>query len=166
MNYFVVGDDGNKYGPADVATLNQWAQQGRLNATSVLEDAQTGARYSASQVPGIQIAGAGFQSATQSGYQQPPNYQQPPYGQNPYQQYPRNGMGMYGDDGAQDIQKAWIFGGIGIICCPVVFSSLGIYFALQGQRKGHPSGQAALYFCIATLIIGCALGVFLNVAMR
>ena len=31
MRYFVIGDDGLKYGPAEVATLNGWIAEGRLH---------------------------------------------------------------------------------------------------------------------------------------
>ncbi|QYK53557.1 MAG: hypothetical protein KF824_01385 [Fimbriimonadaceae bacterium] len=51
--FFVVGADGGKYGPADAATLTQWAAENRLNPNSELESASTGARTVASQVPGI-----------------------------------------------------------------------------------------------------------------
>ena len=36
--YFVIGEDGNRYGPADIDTLVQWARQGRvLDSTTLIE---------------------------------------------------------------------------------------------------------------------------------
>ena len=116
MTYYVVAPDGQKYGPGDVVTLNQWAQQGRVLPTTVLEDASTGARFAASQVPGMTFA-----PAPANDFAQPPSYQQ----------YPRMGYGV-SDNGDSDYQKALIFGILGLLCCPLIFSSIGIYFASLG----------------------------------
>jgi hypothetical protein len=167
MNYYVIGDQGQKYGPADIVVLNQWAQQGRITASTVLEDTQTGMRVSALQVPGLQMAPANnFQSTTQSGGYQQGGYQQSGY-QNPpnYQQYPRGQYGM-GDDGANDVKTAWVLGILGLLCCPVVFSALGIYLASNAQRKGHPGAKNAMYFCIFSLIGGFLLGFLTQLLMR
>ena len=51
--FFVVLPDGQKFGPADLRTLNQWASEGRILATSIIEDAQTGQRLHASSLPGL-----------------------------------------------------------------------------------------------------------------
>ncbi len=51
--YFVIGPDGNKYGPADPATLTQWAAENRLSPTSMLEEAATGVQIEAQRVSGI-----------------------------------------------------------------------------------------------------------------
>lgn len=51
--YFVIGPDGSKYGPADSATLTQWAAENRLNPNSMLEEAATGMRIEAQRVSGI-----------------------------------------------------------------------------------------------------------------
>jgi hypothetical protein len=149
MNYYVVAPDGQKYGPGDVVMLNQWAQQGRVLPTTVVEDSSTGARFAASQVPGIMFAPV---SVGQDSYSaQPPGYQQ----------YPRTGYGVM-DNGDGDYQKALIFGILGLLCCPLIFSSIGIYFASLAQRKGHPKGQSIMTFCIASLVIGFVLGAVLN----
>jgi len=58
MGYYVLGDQGQKYGPADVQTLNQWISEGRLLAHSQLEDEESGARMAASVVSGLSFAPA------------------------------------------------------------------------------------------------------------
>lgn len=148
MNYFVIANDGQKYGPADIATLNQWAQEGRVLPTQMLEDAATGTQTMASQVPGLIFPAAASQ----------PNFQNPNQ-HNPYQQYPRNNIGSMGD-GSDEIKKAWIFGSIGLFCCPIVFSVYGIVNAVQAQKKGHPQGTAALIFCICTLVLNVGASAF------
>ena len=150
MAYYVVAPDGQKYGPGDVVILNQWAQQGRVLPSTILEDASTGARVPASQVPGMIFAA----EPNSGGFSAPPNYQQ----------YPRQGYGI-ADNGDGDYQKALVFGIIGLLCCPVVFSSIGIYYASLAQRKGHPRGQSIMIFCIATLVIGFVLGAIFNTAI-
>lgn len=53
MRYYVIADDGRKYGPVDVAALNQWIGEGRVFSTSLLEAEANGARLSAASVPGL-----------------------------------------------------------------------------------------------------------------
>lgn len=51
--YFVIAADGQKYGPADLATLASWAQEGRIEPETVLESVSDGVSLLASQVPGL-----------------------------------------------------------------------------------------------------------------
>lgn len=53
MRYYVVADDGRKYGPADLTTLNQWIGEGRLFSNATLEDESNGARFAAASLPGL-----------------------------------------------------------------------------------------------------------------
>lgn len=55
MEFFVVGPDGNKFGPASLETLNKWAAEGRVVATTILERASDGVRGPASLLPGLTI---------------------------------------------------------------------------------------------------------------
>jgi len=57
--YVVDAATGNKYGPADVATLNQWVTEGRVLASTMLEDAASGAQIRADRLPGLVLPGAG-----------------------------------------------------------------------------------------------------------
>lgn len=149
MTYYVVAPDGQKYGPGDIVTLNQWAQQGRVLPTTLLEDATTGVRLPANQVQGM-IFGLD---------QQMGGYSAPPMG---YQQYPRTGYGV-ADNGDGDYQKALIFGILGFLqCCPLVFAGIGIYYASLAERKGHPKAKTAMYLCVASLISGIVIGAALG----
>ena len=151
MNYFVIANDGQKFGPADLATLNIWAQEGRVLTTTMLEDASTGQQVMASQLPGLSFPIA------------PPN--QPGYQQAPTQAYPRMGIGAM-DDGSEDIKKVWIFGGIGFICCPIIFSVMAIIYASNAQKKKHPQAGTALAFAIASLVVGFGISAAVNLGMR
>ena len=148
MNYYVIAADGQKYGPADVTTLNHWAQERRVLITSMLEDAVTGEQIPATSLPGIifPTAAPGSQNFQQ------PNYQYAP------------GFG-YSDDGAADIKRTWIFGGLAFIpCClfSLVFGIIAITSASTAQKKGHPQGGTAMAFAICSLVGGLLFGFFLR----
>lgn len=97
MEYYVVADDGQKYGPANLDTLNEWAQQGRILPTTTIERASDGVRQPASLIPGLILpsSDAGLQapyaSAPQPGTPASPIGQsQPPSpGFGPISGYPR-----------------------------------------------------------------------------
>ncbi len=147
MNYFVIGSDGQKYGPADVATLNEWAQQNRLFRDSMLEDAATGARVQASTVAGINFPAV----APNAGYAQAPTYQ-PGF--------------VAGDDGSKEMRSAWISCAFAFFCCPLIGGILGIVYSIQAQKKGHPQANTALIVSILCMVLGFGFGIFVNGAVR
>jgi hypothetical protein len=155
MTYHVIGPDGNRYGPADLPTLNQWAAEGRVTPSTMLEDS-SGARIAASSVPGL-VFGPPRMSSPNEPYGSPGAG----YGQGP--QYPY-GPQSRGDNGSGDVTAAWVLGSVGFCVCPIVISTIGIVMASRAKDKGHPSGQAAMIFCIVSLIVGMGLGVLLAVS--
>ena len=52
MKYYVVDSSGQRYGPADMTTLQAWAREGRVTGASVLEVEGTGHRTTAAAVLG------------------------------------------------------------------------------------------------------------------
>lgn len=160
MEYFVIAPDGSRYGPADAATLSQWARENRVTASSVLEGTD-GIRYAPNQIPGLVLPAPGMQSGGMGA----PGVGTPGYGPTGsaspgYAPYPHDIHG--GDNGQQDITKAWVFGAIGLLCCPIVFSTMGIVYANKASQKGHPNAKMALVFSIVTLILGIIIGVLFN----
>lgn len=88
MRFFVIATDGNEYGPADVATLNEWATQSRLTPTTQLKNEATGEIVMASAVPGIVFPSAtppGGMAAPVEPVQPQQPYQAPQQPQQPYQ---------------------------------------------------------------------------------
>ena len=151
MNYYVIAADGQKYGPADVTTLNHWAQERRVLVTSMLEDAVTGEQIPATSLPGIVFP----TSAPGAQNFQQPNYQYAP------------GPGYY-DDGSADIKRTWLFGGLAFIpCCllTLVFGIIAITSASTAQKKGHPQAGTAMAFAICSLIGGLLVWFFLRAAL-
>lgn len=83
MEYYVVMPDGSKFGPASIETLNEWAQQGRILPTTMIERASDGVQGPASLLPGLILpSGAGTPPAA-TGPSQPAAPQAPVYGQQP-----------------------------------------------------------------------------------
>lgn len=106
MYYFVVGQDGSRYGPADVDTLVQWAREGRLVANSQLIERGSERQLHAGDLPalstilgssapsqppqpGVRIERDGYPAQTYPGNRPyslgaaPPNYQPMPLGYGP-----------------------------------------------------------------------------------
>lgn len=164
MQYFVVLPDGQKFGPADLAMLNQWASEGRLTAQSQLEDASTGQRIFAVELAGLNVPGApgvpGFDSPQPQPQPQPQSWNNPPQSASPYPRTPY----VPADNGQKELTMAWVFGSIGLLCCPIIFSTMGIVYAVQAKNKGHAGGTAAMIFSICTLVVGIGLGIVLNLS--
>ena len=57
MQYLVIWSDGNKYGPADLALLNQWAADGRIFPDTELEPVDGSPKIKASMLAGLVIPG-------------------------------------------------------------------------------------------------------------
>ena len=52
MTYYAIQPGGSKLGPATVDELKQWAAEGKITTTTMIEDAATG-----DQVPGVALPG-------------------------------------------------------------------------------------------------------------
>ena len=51
--YSVIALDGQRYGPADEATLAQWAREGRLDARTALQNNETGETVAPQALPAV-----------------------------------------------------------------------------------------------------------------
>ena len=168
--YFVVLPDGQKFGPADINLLNQWVAEGRVLANTMLEEAQSGRRYPASSLPGLQVA-----TMPAPGSFPQPTTMNPPQTYANYQRGPGIPVAV-GDFGQNDLTLAYVFASIGLAMClgtgicggcglvGIVFPILGLVYANKAQQKGNPSAQGArvlswvaLSLQIAALILGLML---------
>jgi hypothetical protein len=158
--YYVVLPDGQKFGPADLRTLNQWATEGRILATSVIEDAQTGQRLHASSMPGLVLT----QTMGPNPYAAPGTMNPP----QPYAAYTRPGMGANSSAGSNDLTLAYVFGALGIALCAmcgpvigIVFPILGLVYSKKAEDQGNPSANSAKvlnYIALGLQILGIILG--------
>jgi hypothetical protein len=160
MNYFVVGADGNKYGPASVDTLKQWVQEGRLSTQSTLIDAATNAQVQAGSVPGLfqtvppTVPGAIPQQTTT--FQNPPSYPAtgPVFGGGvkpyvPQQESAGPLVGIIVRSGLA-LLFFFVFRGIGL-----VFAGYALYYAIQLKSNGSKYGTIAIV--IAAVSLGIVL---------
>ena len=147
MPYFVIGSDGNEYGPVEMDTLKTWVAENRVLPTTILKDAATGQSGQASYVPGLFAAAPPTQPQYQqapppgtmnTGYQLP-NFSQPPQ---PTTGYPRQVQQKSFYDADPFPWRAFIYpllslvsffvcGGFGFI-----FGGYGLYYAIQVQSSG------------------------------
>jgi hypothetical protein len=149
MTYYVIGQDGHRYGPADLTLLSQWVREGRVLPATIIEDATSGTRIPASSVPGLAIS--------------PPSMSPPPGSQpGTYQPYSSYGQARPASDGSGDVTSAWVLGVIGLLCCPVVPAIVGIILAVTAKNKGAPGAQAAMAFCITVLVLNLGAMWFMN----
>lgn len=182
MRYFVISLDGQKYGPADIPTLQRWIDEGRILPNTFLEEEIGGARLQAGGVLALRFAP---QAPTQTAnpYAAGNPYSQNPYGaggpvapqdlsQNPYAsgnysyQAPTD---AYGFAARSNLNNAWVCGAIGLtlatmgVCCGVgpligiVLGAIGINSGKKAKEAGHPNGQSAYIFNIVVLVISVAL---------
>ena len=118
MRYFVLGEDGQTYGPADLATLNQWVLEGRIVPTTLLQPEGTQRRMAASTVPGLVFQ----QGHTYNSY-----------------------TPQIADGGQSEIKAAWIALVLSFVCCGcinhvgTVASGFSIFLGYLGFKKGNSS---------------------------
>lgn len=173
--YFVVDTaTGAKYGPADIATLNQWITERRVEPTTMLQDAATGTQLPAAQVPGLNFP----QAAPSQPVIQQPTFQQPTQGPSagpiagpmnapgrpiggevPYAGMPGN-YGYSGDTGSKELTLSFVFAALSLLCCPLIFAVLGVIQANKAAAKGNKNAKVALILNIVAAVISIGYGVF------
>jgi hypothetical protein len=154
VQYFVVAPDGTSYGPADLPTLQQWANEGRVLADSQLRSVATGQTVLASNLPGL-VVGSGIQSTAPGPYGYGPSG---PYGQGSGY-YPRPGLM---DDGSKEFTTGLVMGILSLVCCGIlglVFGIIGVVYSKRALQKGHRQATTALILSY----VGIGLGIVVSV---
>jgi len=150
MEYFVIGPDGQEYGPANVQALQDWARQNRILPTTILKDALSGNRVAAASVPGI------FPPATPpqaQDWSQPPSASNFPRGdyQAPQAAAQGGGIGYLGWAIGRSVLALALFfvlHGIGLIVAGV-----GLMNAFQAKQNGARYANASLIISVVTFVI-------------
>jgi len=144
----VIGFDGQEYGPADIPTLRQWVQEGRINTLSKLRDFTTGRVVEAGSIPELfpsstpppPVGAAYARPGAPMGYQQ---------AENPALLYRTLGYSLGG------VVLFFVLHGIGLI-----FSGYGLYYAFQLKSSGSKYGVPVLVLsgiCFAAVALGWVL---------
>lgn len=155
MEYYVIGPDGSKYGPADVATLKQWVSENRVTPHTELEEFATGQKVGAHQIEGL------FQTPIEApplpgGTSYATMYENPPLPGH----YPR--MGPYYSDSTSELTWSFVLFGLGAFFCVLspIFCSFGLVQANKAIAKGNPSGRIARILNLVLLILGSCVLLF------
>ncbi|GBC95074.1 hypothetical protein HRbin16_00861 [bacterium HR16] len=143
MGYYVIAHDGNRYGPADIETLQQWVREGRVAPNTTLEDEFTGTQVRASLLPELSHLFPSTAPPPTDATRQPPPM-------------PRSAGTPSGEATA-----ALVFGILGLICCPV-FSIASLILGKQEMNRidqgmsaveGRGLAQAGYILGIVSLVI-------------
>jgi hypothetical protein len=147
--YIVVLPNGERYGPATSEMLVQWAAEGRVLPTTVVEDAQTGRATTAASIPGLVFAGA------HPAVHAPPSGRQATGIGGPASLPPLPlSLKQPGDDEATG--ATWLAGGsLLCLCCGLglVPSALALVLALVSLQKGSSRGRTALWVSVIALAV-------------
>jgi hypothetical protein len=150
MVYYVVGPDGNRYGPADLPTLNAWIAQGRIAPQSILEDAHTRSRTTAGMVPGLIFAAMPPTAAPAPfPYSPPPAYS--PGSMTPFPPYAPSGN-------STEVQLAWGLGALGLLTAYLgwfmspFLALVGWILATKSANRTMPGARAAGYLCLGAIL--------------
>lgn len=151
MGYFVIAQDGNRYGPADIATLQQWVREGRIAPNTTLEDEFTGTQIRASLLPELSYLFPSQETPPADTYQQP--------------------RPMTGGGPSSKATTALVLGILGLICCGL----LGIPAIIIGKQEmasidqglapveGRGLAQAGFILGIVSLVLW-AVGMLMWIA--
>jgi len=156
--YSVVGPDGALYGPADIPTLIQWRNEGRLTPETMLVD-ESGNRFPASNVPAIYPPQApGMPGMAMEAPMQPNPYAAAPTN------YPRDNSAFNEAEGKKLLNQAYIYGGLSLFCCPLVFGYLGWQAATKAEALGNANASTAKWVVVGLAVAGFAVGAVLRLA--
>jgi len=155
MDYLVIGQDGQEYGPANEETLKAWVADNRIGADTNLREFQSGRVLPAGSIPDLFPPKA------------PPQLQNP-Y-QNPPSPYPRNlpPGAMRVVNGNWDVFWAFFRSAIALVLffflkgLGVIVGIYSLIYAIRAYQSGHKLGLVAVIVSVITLII-LGIGWFLR----
>lgn len=152
MKYFVLSG-AQKYGPADIATLQRWIQEGRIAQNTLLQPELGGPPVAASTVLDF---GASVNRTTESGGAWGPSNSG-----SPFQPYPRPGLQPLDAERAkQYFTWSIVCAIVGLGCCPILISSTAIGLGIKARNLGHPYGGLAVSLGTISLILGLIFGAY------
>lgn len=180
MRYYVLATDGQKYGPADVPTLQEWANERRLLPDTMLEAEGSGAQIAAGAVPGLTFAApaepappVALPTPPAPGLGVPGPYTQAP---GPVSNYPRGpqagsfttptyGQPQYSfqDNGKKDMILAFVMVPVSIVISlfiglgGIITAMFGVRMAQQAMNKGQSVAVVALVLNVLAVIFRFAI---------
>ncbi|MGI6295241.1 MAG: TM2 domain-containing protein [Armatimonadota bacterium] len=152
MSYYVIAEDGSRYGPADIQQLSQWVTEGRVSASTVLEDETTGQKVAASSVLELAFTPA----AASSGM--PPMQQAAPPSNQPFQSSVPYQTGVAGANKSKTAAGILgiLLGGLGIHRFYLGYTAIGI---AQIVVTVITAGFGSLWGFIEGILILCGVSI-------
>jgi hypothetical protein len=170
--YYVRAQDGNRYGPADLETLNAWAAEGRINAATMIEiEGSAAPGFPFGSLPGAMVPGGvapapaepasapmGPAGGAYGGEEEKPWTPDQPAAPSPYANpqpapnYPAADPGAYSaaytrSSGAASDSNAVtisiILSVVGIVCCGLA-APFGLWMGIKAKKDDLPNAQAAV----------------------
>jgi hypothetical protein len=168
MRYYVLAPTGERYGPADISTLNEWAATNRLFPNSKLIEEMSGTVLAASAVSGLTF-GQAVPPAPGAVPMQPPAPGMP-YQPQPAS-YPRPGYmpqaGIATDSGLKDLLIAF---GIAVGAPLLAFITwYGIFVAVGGVQlawKSYQKGQKLGILALVLNVLAIGAGIYMRFVLR
>jgi hypothetical protein len=170
MRYYVLAPTGERYGPADLPTLNEWASSNRLFPTSRLMEEMSGNVVAASSVAGIGFPqasppppGVGVMNPPPPGSAYQPQPPTPPH--QAHSNYYRPGYAptsVSAHDGKNDL---WLAFGM-VLLSPVLslFCIFGFTTALVGISASWRAYQRGQRIALIPLVLNIGCLVFWGLA--
>ncbi|CCW34742.1 hypothetical protein CTKA_00240 [Chthonomonas calidirosea] len=161
QQYYVLAQDGHRYGPVDVTILQRWVQESRVIPATILEEAQTGRRLEAAFLPELHFPSfmpappqlsAGISQPPMPAYYNPQLYPNQPY------YYPQTVPGS-GD------AIGWIIGSvvcmfISLFFFPIVFGPVAILCGYKVKQSGNGRlGTGLMVAASVCMFLGILIGI-------
>lgn len=170
--YYVLWPDGQKFGPADLSTLQRWVAENRVGPATLLENASNGHHIRASDLPALQSVltptmPMGGPNPAGGPYAQPGPYgSSAPYGQPVQGPYPAPGGFVPSNPaaGTAEVTISWVLGAFGLLCCGVLAGAAGLIMGVIAHSKGQKNAMAAIIFNIVVIFLGVIIGAFFSLA--
>lgn len=171
VRYYVVWPNGQRFGPADVQTLAQWAQERRIDANTTLVEEQSLRTYRAGDLipmPGAPPAqpygqppsGAGTHAPYGSPSAAPYDPLRPTYHPVPPQTF--QDPPLRGSNG--DLLVSYILSCLSIPC--LCGGTVGVFLAIGGlvaaslaMKKGQPGAKGAQALAIVLIMINVVIAI-------
>lgn len=150
--YYVLWPDGQKFGPADVSTLQRWAVENRIGPATLLESAANGHHIRAADHPDLRSVLPVPYSGPAAG-PGPSVYGNPGFNPPPGGFIPSNPAA-----GTAEVTTAWVLGALGLFCCGTYAAVGGIICGVIAHSKRQPNAMAAIIFNIVVLVLSVVIG--------
>lgn len=158
--FYVVGDSGKKFGPADLKTLRQWVKENRILPNTMIESSD-GSVIEAQYIMGLFDAEEEAPPLPMVESAAPEQLQ--PVDTN----YPRDAQRDTSNDGHVYGAWAWVLSTLVLVplcfpCSTVLLGPVAIFAAMKAKNEGYPLGKGVVRFAIVSNILGFVFGIVLT----